>query len=171
MGPSMPKKLAGHCALRDWDAIYVIGSASDILEVFMFNVTTMTWSTFASKGDTPNARRDFACAFSEDKNQIYVTGGHQTLTGTTVNDFFAFNITQRSWSKLTSMLQPRCGHVMTSYKDQPTVVGGVDEAGESLLSLEYFNDLTWDLRDEKLSSGRKNFGVTRVPTNLLPPQS
>ena len=46
-GQPMPKKLAGHCAIRDWDAIYVIGtpesSKSGDLEIFLFNITTTTW--------------------------------------------------------------------------------------------------------------------------------
>ena len=39
----MPKPLAGHCAIRHLDAIYVIGSADAYLEVFKYNITKDDW--------------------------------------------------------------------------------------------------------------------------------
>lgn len=169
----MPKILAGHCAIRNWDTIYVIGSASNFLEVFAFNITTSNWKTFTSLGkllpENPTARRDFACSMNADKTSIYVSGGKLSFDPVvTTNDFFSYNISTQSWSKLPSSKQPRSGHIITLYRDFPTVVGGVDDDNQSLMSLESFNGTDWVQLHETLSNGRKNFGVAAVPTYLLP---
>ena len=56
-GQPMPKKLAGHCAIRDWDTIYVIGSPESAsksgergnLEIFLYNITTSIWKILPQK--------------------------------------------------------------------------------------------------------------------------
>ena len=87
-GPSMPTSLAGHCALRHWDGIYVVGSHEiDDLQVYLFNITTSTWTTFESRQDPEGllikSRRDFACSFNQDKSRIYVSGGQLENSETT----------------------------------------------------------------------------------------
>ncbi len=104
-GPDIPEKMAGHCALRIWDVIYVIGSVGgDVLSVFQFNITTYKWGVVANLGATenaetadpdsgnPSARQDFACSFSDCKTVIYVTGGLRGEEALT--DFFRFNLTR-----------------------------------------------------------------------------
>ena len=168
----MPTSLAGHCALRYWDGIYVVGSHdSDDLQVYLLNITTSTWTTFQRQ---PNplliaSRRDFACSFNQDKSKIYVSGG-QLESGETTSDFLAFELQSKSWIRLQSSLQPRAGHVMTSYRGLPTIVGGVDSSDNSLVSMESYweNVDEWTLLDDQLTNGRKNFRVTRVPSSYLP---
>ena len=165
-GPSMPTSLAGHCALRNSDGLYVIGSSLN-LQVFLFNITTWHWTTLSTEG--PQGRRDFACSFNQDKSQIYMSGG-QLETEITTSDFLAFDLKSQDWSGFESSLQPRSGHVMTSYRGLPTIVGGVDFDGNALVSMESYMETEdrWTHLDDQLSNGRKNFRVTRVPSSYLP---
>ena len=169
----MPTSLAGHCALRHWDGIYVVGSHEiDDLQVYLFNITTSTWTTFESRipqGLFIKSRRDFACSFNQDKSRIYVSGG-RIENGETTSDFLAFELSSKSWVRLQSSLQPRAGHVMTSYRGLPTIVGGVDSLDHSLVSMEsYLEEVNeWRLLSDQLTNGRKNFRVTRVPSSYLP---
>ena len=175
MGPPMPKPLAGHCAIRDWDAIYVIGSADSTLEVFLFNITTQNWTTLQqtqnnTTNTAPTARQDFACALSDDKTVIYLTGGNLTKNGTILNEFYTFNIRKHIWTPMMQISQPRSGHIMTTFQNLPTIVGGVDDKNKVLVTMESLhNHYNWTVLSYKLTNGRKNFGVTRVPTYLLPP--
>ena len=101
-GPVLPEKMAGHCALRDWDVIYAVGSTDkDVLRVFMFNITDNKWTSLDGQDETeaidevieaPSARLDFACAFSDCRTLVYVTGGQRDKQALT--DFFTFNITK-----------------------------------------------------------------------------
>ena len=177
-GQPMPKKLAGHCAIRDWDAIYVIGtpesSKSGDLEIFLFNITTTTWKILPSSASNsnggnkngPKARRDFACSLSPDRSQIFVSGGKMD-SGTSINDFFAYYLQSETWWQLASSLQPRSGHVMTIYQNFTTIIGGVNAANESLGSMESFVNGSWQKLNETLTK-RKNFRVTQVPSNFFP---
>ena len=172
----MPKPLAGHCAIRDWDAIYVIGSADSTLEVFLFNITTQNWTTLqtqnSSSNNAPTARQDFACALNDEKNVIYLTGGNLTKNGTILNEFYTFNIHKHIWTPMMQISQPRSGHIMTTFQNLPTIVGGVDDKNRVLVTMESLhNHYNWTVLSYKLTNGRKNFGVTRVPTYLLPPPS
>ena len=176
----MPKKLAGHCAIRDWDTIYVIGSPAapsngtsvvpGSLEVFLFNITTSTWHTLPSSTNGnisgPVARRDFACSLSPDRSQIFVSGGKKD-SGTSVTDFFAFYLQSETWWQLPSSLEPRSGHVMTLYQNYTTIIGGVNADNESLGSMESFVKGSWVKLNEILTK-RKNFRVTQVPNNFFP---
>ena len=172
----MPKKLAGHCAIRDWDTIYVIGSPAapssggGSLEVFLFNITTSTWHTLPSSTNGnisgPVARRDFACSLSPDRSQIFVSGGKKD-SGSSVTDFFAFYLQSETWWQLPSSLEPRSGHVMTLYQNYTTIIGGVNAENESLGSMESFVKGSWVKLNEILTK-RKNFRVTQVPSNFFP---
>jgi len=177
IGQPMPKKLAGHCAIRDWDTIYVIGSPAapstksvGTLEVFLFNITTSIWHTLPSSiignGNGPVAQRDFACSLSPDRSQIFVSGGKMD-SGRSVNDFFAFYLRSETWWQLASSLEPRSGHVMTSYQNYTTIIGGVNADNESLGSMESFVEGSWKRLNETLTK-RKNFRVTQVPSNFFP---
>ena len=169
MGQPMPKPLAGHCAIRDWDAIYVIGSADANLEVFIFNITKQSWNTLKISNGAPTARQDFACALSDNKEMIYITGGNLTKNGTIVNECYTFDIHTNIWSPMSSHLfTPRSGHIMTKYQNLTTIVGGVNIYGNVLVTMESLKNETWTILEYKLTNGRKNFGVTRVPTYLLP---
>ena len=179
-GQPMPKKLAGHCAIRDWDTIYVIGSPAapsngtsvvpGSLEVFLFNITTSTWHTLPSSTNGnisgPVARRDFACSLSPDRSQIFVSGGKKD-SGTSVTDFFAFYLQSETWWQLPSSLEPRSGHVMTLYQNYTTIIGGVNADNETLGSMESFVKGSWVKLNEILTK-RKNFRVTQVPNNFFP---
>ena len=176
-GQPMPKKLAGHCAIRDWDTIYVIGSPAapstkgvGSLEVFLFNITTSIWHILPSSTNGningPVARRDFACYLSPDRSQIFVSGGKMD-SGKSVNDFFAFYLHSETWWQLESSLEPRSGHVMTLYQNYTTIIGGVNVDNESLGSMESFVKGTWQRLNETLTK-RKNFRVTQVPSNFFP---
>lgn len=127
-GPSMPIKLSGHCAIRDWDLIYVLGSNvafGDFLEVLVFNITSTQWEILPISNPPgskrPLARMDFACALSPDKDQIYVSGGQQLQESD--DDFYSFSIANQTWHHLPNSSQPRTGHVMTFYRNQLTVIG------------------------------------------------
>ena len=171
-GPPLPTNLAGHCALRNWDGLYIVGSSQEVLQVFLFNITSWRWSTLGKEGQPgrPEGRRDFACSFNQDKSQIYVSGGQIESSGETIGEFWAFNLRGQAWKELPGSLQPRSGHVMTSYRGLPTIVGGVDSNNNALVSMEsYIEDLEeWTRLDEQLTNGRKNFRVTRVPSSYLP---
>ena len=142
IGQPMPKKLAGHCAIRDWDTIYVIGSPAapstksvGTLEVFLFNITTSIWHTLHSSiignGSGPVAQRDFACSLSPDRSQIFVSGGKMD-SGRSVNDFFAFYLRSETWWQLASSLEPRSGkfydmHISPLFKFgfNPSLIDGI----------------------------------------------
>ena len=142
IGQPMPKKLAGHCAIRDWDTIYVIGSPAapstksvGTLEVFLFNITTSIWHTLPSSiignGNGPVAQRDFACSLSPDRSQIFVSGGKMD-SGRSVNDFFAFYLRSETWWQLASSLEPRSGkfydmHISPLFKFgfNPSLIDGI----------------------------------------------
>ena len=168
-GPPLPTSLAGHCALRHWDSLYIVGSSQEVLQVFIFNITSWRWSTLGKGQQRPKGRSDFACSFNQDKTQIYVSGG-QLPSGQTLGEFWAFSLKGQTWNNLPSSLQPRSGHVMTSYRGLPTIVGGVDSDNNALVSMEsYVEDLEqWTRLDDQLTNGRKNFRVTRVPSSYLP---
>ena len=177
-GTSMPKPLAGHCAIRHLDAIYVIGSADAYLEVFKYNITRDDWKVLNPDLDhkdpqlmmPPLARQDFACAFSDDKDAIFVTGGNLTHNGSVVSECFAFNISKSIWRPMASFIsQPRARHIMTKFQNLTTIVGGINARGDALTTMESLrDDETWTILSYNLTNGRKNFGVTRVPTQLLP---
>ena len=109
MGPLMPKPLAGHCAIRDRDAIYVIGSADTSLEVFVFNITKQIWKILKPNKEeaAPEARQNFACALSDNKAMIYISGGNLTNNGTIVSECYTFNIHTHIWNPMTQISQPR----------------------------------------------------------------
>ena len=172
----MPKPLAGHCAIRHLDAIYVIGSADAILEVFKYNITEDDWKVLNPdlgqdpQGMPPLARQDFACSLSDNKDAIFVTGGNLTHNGTVVAECFAFNISKLIWRPMASFIsQPRARHIMTKFQNLTTIVGGINAKGDALTTMESLrDDETWSILSYNLTNGRKNFGVTRVPTELLP---
>ena len=169
----MPTSLAGHCALRNLDGIYVIGTNLQAnLQVFLLNITTSTWTTFYNNHTDlllTAGRRDFACSFNQDKSLIFISGGRLD-NGETTSDFLAFSLQSKNWKPLQSSLRPRSGHVMTSYRGFPTIVWGVDSDGNSLTSMESYieEENTWDELNDHLTNGRKNFRVTRVPSSYLP---
>ena len=59
------------------------------------------------------------------------------------------------------------GHVMTSYQNYTTIIGGVNADNESLGSMESFVEGSWKRLNETLTK-RKNFRVTQVPSNFFP---
>ena len=172
----MPEKLSGHCATRNWDAIYVIGSTLEdpYLKVFLFNITTSIWTRLAKDSDKienpeiPRARENFACTLSINKSKIFISGGILSETNETLSDFYSFDIKAKRWSIQPNSLKPRSGHVMTNYRNFTTIMGGLCSDGIALGSMESFkSDEQWHVLDEKLTE-RKNFRVTQVPTNFLP---
>ena len=171
----MPEKLSGHCAIRDWDAIYVIGSSQfqPYLKVFLFNITTSTWTTLMKTtldlNTIPNARQYFACSLNADKSKILISGGISQENRATLNDFYSFTVKTKSWEKLGNSLKPRSGHVMTLYRNLTTIMGGLCSNNTALGSMESFIDgAFWHQLNETLTK-RKNFRVTQVPTSFLPP--
>ena len=161
--------MAGHCAIRDWDLIYVIGTSEDHdLEVLVLNITSHHWQTLDPDLDRPKARRDFACSLSDDKERILISGGklNDTLA---VDEFFSFDIRSHRWNQLPSSLQPRSGHVMTNYRNRTTIVGGIDANDNSLVSMESYDNLNhWSELEDKLTKSRGNFRATQVPSSFFP---
>ena len=127
----MPEKLSGHCAIRDWDAIYLIGSSElqPYLNVFLFNITTSTWTRLLKTSENPdlstapNARQYFACSLNADKSKILISGGISQEDQVTLNDFYSFTVKTKSWEKLGNSIKPRSGHVMTLYRN--LTIGGL----------------------------------------------
>lgn len=169
----MPLALSGHCALRSEELMYVIGSNflySDYLEVLLLNVTSSSWQILpcSVKESRPIARQDFACSFSVDKAQIFISGGKtQSSRDSSSSDFYAFSLQSQSWWKLPNSLESRSGHEMTLYRNYTTILGGVcSENQTSLSSMESFIDGSWTTLEETITQ-RKNFKVTQVPSSYF----
>ena len=58
-GPPLPTNLAGHCALRNWDGLYIVGSSQEVLQVFLFNITSWRWSTLGKEGQLIAPKNEF----------------------------------------------------------------------------------------------------------------
>lgn len=170
----MPLALSGHCALRSEELIYVIGANflySNYLEVLLFNVTSSSWQILPSslKDSRPMARQDFACSFSIDKAQIFISGGKtlSSLDFSSSSDFYAFSLQSQTWRKFPNSLEPRSGHEMTLYRNYTTVLGGVcSENQTTLSSMESFIHGSWITLEETIAQ-RKNFKVTQVPSSYF----
>jgi hypothetical protein len=76
-----------------------------------------------------------ACAF---ENLIYFGGGKNT-SWTKLSDFYALDIKKKTIYKKANMLSPRTNHQLYLVEDSIYSLGGFDDTGNGILTVEAYN--------------------------------
>lgn len=100
-----------------------------------YSIENDQWEVFTNEG--PQMSSISACTFH---NLIYFGGGKNN-NWNKVNDFYCINVEKKSIEKKASMLTARTTHQLTVCNDRMIVIGGFDDAGNGILSIEMYDHI------------------------------
>ncbi|XP_064478409.1 alpha-scruin-like [Ornithodoros turicata] len=105
----------------------------------LFQPTQNKWTSFQ---DMPEPRNYHAAVFYN--GYIYVTGGYnpiQVASNEIISQksVFRYSVQSKSWDRVADMRHARACHGMAVVNDKIMVVGGKDDSGEILQSVEVYN--------------------------------
>ena len=93
------------------------------------------------------------CVFN--KTEVLIAGGCDDFNSVT-NNCFLFNTTSKTFKDIATMNTEICGHVLVNVDEVVYSIGGLDENGEELNTIEIFDPVTeqWKVSDVKLHIAR-----------------
>jgi len=98
-----------------------------------YSIENDKWEEFSHEG--PQVSSMAACTFD---GLIYFGGG-KNINWTKVSDFYCINVANKTLEKKTNMLTARTTHQITVNNEQIIMIGGFDDAGNGILSIESYN--------------------------------
>ncbi|CAF1574355.1 unnamed protein product, partial [Didymodactylos carnosus] len=98
-----------------------------------YSVENDQWESFSSDG--PQLSSLASCAFD---NMIYLGGG-KNGQWSKIADFYCFDINQKKLEHRASMLSARTTHNMTVVDQKILAIGGFDDDGNGMLSIESYD--------------------------------
>jgi len=91
------------------------------------------WEEFSSDGPI------MSCMASCSHNQKIYFGGGKNMNWSKIADFYSVNINEKQIDKKAKMLTARTTHQITAVGDQIYALGGFDDAGNGILSIESYD--------------------------------
>ncbi|CAF0832223.1 unnamed protein product [Adineta steineri] len=98
-----------------------------------YSIEDDQWESFSSDG--PQLSSPAACAY---ENSIFLGGG-KNEQWSKIADFYCFSIDKRQLEKRSPMLHARTTHAFHLFDDKILAVGGFDDDGNGMLSIESYN--------------------------------
>lgn len=98
-----------------------------------YSIERNQWEEFSSDG--PQMSSMAACTY----NDLIYFGGGKNIKWNKVSDFYCLNVNNKNIERKSNMLTARTTHQITVYNTSIIVIGGFDDAGNGILSIEQYN--------------------------------
>lgn len=111
--------------------IYAIGgqnsSTTYLNNIEVYDPSADTWTV--SSGSMPSAKSRFSTILIPNTSNVYVIGGKNGSN--CLNSIYKYNISNNSWTTVTSMITPVAGHACFYYNGKIYIEGGYTTGGYS----------------------------------------